>query len=135
MNNDGLLDLFIVNYMQWTYSDKPLCAIQGVADYCHPKYYKGQPNQLFLNKGDGTFHDVSKEWGIRDHVGKGMGVGMADYDLDGRQDLFVTNDAAYNFALSQPGQQVRRGCLRDGRRAARRRQLHLGHGAGFSRLQ
>jgi enediyne biosynthesis protein E4 len=103
VNNDGLLDLFVVNYMQWTYSDKPLCAIQGVADYCSPKFYKGQPNQLFLNKGDGTFQDVSKEWGIRSHVGKGMGVGMADYDLDGRPDLFVTNDASYNSLFHNLG--------------------------------
>ena len=103
VNNDGLLDLFVVNYMQWIYSDKPLCAIQGVADYCSPKFYKGQPNQLFLNKGDGTFQDVSKEWGIRAHAGKGMGVGMADYDLDGRPDLFVTNDASYNSLFHNVG--------------------------------
>jgi hypothetical protein len=103
VNNDGLLDLFVVNYMQWTYSPDPLCAIQGVADYCSPKFYKGQPNQLFLNQGDGTFKDVSKEWGIRDHVGKGMGVGMADYDLDGRPDLFVTNDASYNSLFHNKG--------------------------------
>jgi enediyne biosynthesis protein E4 len=103
VNNDGLLDLFVVNYMQWEYSDKPLCAIGGVADYCSPKFYKGQPNQLFLNKGDGTFRDVSKEWGLRGHVGKGMGVGMADYDLDGRPDLFVTNDASYNSLFHNVG--------------------------------
>src|SRR5580658_7154445 len=103
VNNDGLLDLFVVNYMQWTYSADPLCAIQGAADYCSPKFYKGQPNQLFLNQGDGTFKDVSKEWGIRDHVGKGMGVGMADYDLDGRPDLFVTNDASYNSLFHNKG--------------------------------
>jgi enediyne biosynthesis protein E4 len=103
VNNDGLLDLFVVNYMQWTYSADPLCAIGGVADYCSPKFYKGQPNQLFLNKGDGTFQDVSKEWGLRDHVGKGMGVGMADYDLDGKQDLFVTNDASYNSLFHNLG--------------------------------
>ncbi len=103
VNNDGLLDLFVVNYMQWTYTDKPLCAIQGLADYCSPKFYKGQPNQLFLNNGDGTFREVSKEWGLRSHVGKGMGVGMADYDLDGRQDLFVTNDALYNSLFHNLG--------------------------------
>jgi len=103
VNNDGLLDLFVVNYMQWTYSDKALCSFRGVADYCHPKFYKGQPDQLFINQGNGTFKDVSKEWGIRDHVGKGMGVGMADYDLDGRPDLFVTNDASYNFLFHNLG--------------------------------
>ncbi len=48
--------------------------VEKVAEYCHPRYYKGLPNQLFLNQGNGTFKDVSKEWGIRDHIGKGMGV-------------------------------------------------------------
>jgi enediyne biosynthesis protein E4 len=103
VNNDGLLDLFIVNYMQWSYSAQPLCSFRGIADYCSPKSYKGQPNQLFLNKGDGTFEDVSQAWGIRDHVGKGMGVGMADYDLDGRPDLFVTNDGLYNSLFHNLG--------------------------------
>ena len=77
--------------------------VSRVADYCSPKFYKGQPNQLFLNKGDGTFEDVSQAWGIRDHVGKGMGVGMADYDLDGRPDLFVTNDNLYNSLFHNLG--------------------------------
>jgi hypothetical protein len=103
VNNDGLLDLFVVNYMQWSYDVHPLCGFQGVADYCNPKFYKGQPNQLFLNKGDGTFEDVSQAWGIREHAGKGMGVGVADYDLDGRPDLFVTNDASYNSLFHNLG--------------------------------
>jgi hypothetical protein len=103
VNNDGLLDLFVVNYLQWTYSAEPFCSFRGVGDYCSPKLYKGQPSQLFLNKGDGTFQDVSKQWGIREHVGKGMGVGMADYDLDGRPDLFVTNDASYNTLFHNLG--------------------------------
>ncbi len=103
VNNDGLLDLFVVNYLQWTYSNIPKCVVEDVAEYCHPRYYKGLPDQLFLNNGDGTFTDVSKEWGIRDHVGKGMGVGMADYDLDGKPDLFVTNDSEYNFLFHNLG--------------------------------
>ncbi len=103
VNNDGLLDLFVVNYLQWTYSVDPLCGFRGVADYCHPKFYKGQPNQLFLNNGDGTFKDVSKDWGLRAHVGKGMGGGMADYDLDGKPDIFVTNDSAYNSLFHNLG--------------------------------
>ena len=103
VNNDGLLDLFVVNYMQWTYSNLPLCVIETIPEYCHPRYYKGTADQLYLNQGDGTFKDVSKEWGIRDHVGKGMGVGVADYDLDGKPDLFVTNDAEYNFLFHNLG--------------------------------
>jgi hypothetical protein len=103
VNNDGLLDLFVVDYLQWSYSAQPLCNFRGFADYCHPRFYKGQPNRLFLNQGNGSFRDVSKEWGIRDHVGKGMGVGMADYDLDGKPDLFVTNDSDYNFLFHNLG--------------------------------
>lgn len=103
VNNDGHLDLFVVNYMQWKYAAEPLCSYRGVADYCHPKFYKPLPNQLFLNKGDGTFKDVSAAWGIHDHPGKGMGVGVADYDLDGRPDLFVTNDASFNSLFHNKG--------------------------------
>lgn len=103
VNNDGLLDLFVVDYLQWSYYPERRCEFDQVGDYCHPKFFKGQPNQLFLNNGDGTFRNVSKEWGIREHVGKGMGAAMADYDLDGRPDLFVTNDASYNFLFHNAG--------------------------------
>jgi enediyne biosynthesis protein E4 len=103
VNNDGLLDLFVANYLQWDYQKEPLCQVGERYDYCSPKFYKGQPNQLFLNRGDGTFQDVSAQWGIRSQVGKAMGVGVADYDLDGRPDLFVTNDGYYNFLFHNTG--------------------------------
>ena len=97
VNNDGLLDLFVVNYLKWDYAKEPRCTYGDVVYYCHPKFYEGLPNQLFLNNGDGTFSDVSAKWGIRSHTGKGMGAAVADYDGDGRPDLFVTNDNYYNF--------------------------------------
>jgi enediyne biosynthesis protein E4 len=103
VNNDGLLDLFIVNYLQWDYAAEPRCDYKGVPDYCAPRSFKGLPNQLYLNKGDGTFEDVSEKWGIRAHIGKGMGAAVADYDLDGRPDIFATNDAAANFLFHNTG--------------------------------
>ncbi len=104
VNNDGLLDLFVVNYLAWDSRTEPSCeAAPGKLDYCHPKFYKGTPNQLFLNNGDGTFRDVSAESGIRAHPGKGMGIGVADYDLDGLPDLFVTNDKMYNSLFHNKG--------------------------------
>ncbi len=103
VNNDGLLDLFVVNYLQWKRTDKPVCTFQGQADYCHPRYFKALPNSLYLNNGDGTFRDVSAQWGIRQHPGKGMGVGVADYDGDGRSDLFVTSDSYYNSLFHNLG--------------------------------
>jgi len=114
VNNDGLLDLFVVNYLQWDYAKEPICRYRGVSDYCVPGYYKGLPSQLFLNQGDGTFKDVSAEWGIRSQVGKGMGAAMADYDLDGKPDLFVTNDGYYNFLFHNDGGKFAEVALQNG---------------------
>ena len=104
VNNDGRLDLFVVNYLAWNIQTEPACeAAPGRLDYCHPKFYKATPNQLFLNNGDGTFRDVSAESGIRAHPGKGMGIGVADFDLDGLMDIFVANDKVYNSFFHNKG--------------------------------
>jgi enediyne biosynthesis protein E4 len=114
VNNDGLLDLVVINYLQWDLKTEKLCPFAGANDYCNPQFYQGLPNQLFLNRGDGTFEDVSEKWGLRDHVGKGMGVGVADYDLDGRPDLFVTNDTSYNFLFHNTGQKFEEVAFQEG---------------------
>jgi enediyne biosynthesis protein E4 len=93
-NNDGLLDLFVSNYCQWDASNAPDCKANGQNVYCGPRHYKPLPNTLFRNNGDGTFTDVSAETGIAEHLGRGMGVAIADYDGDGFMDIFVANDDA-----------------------------------------
>jgi len=103
INNDGLLDLIVVNYLSWNIDTEPACMEGGHRDYCHPKMYKPTPNQVFLNNGDGTFRDVSAESGVRAHPGKGMGIGVADYDLDGRMDFFIANDKMYNSLFHNLG--------------------------------
>jgi enediyne biosynthesis protein E4 len=103
VNNDGLLDLFVVNYLSWDGTKEPDCKFNGKPEYCHPKFYKELPNQLFLNKGDGTFVDISEAAGIRSHPGKGMGVAIADYDGDGLPDIFVANDKLFNFLFHNKG--------------------------------
>lgn len=103
VNNDGLLDLLVINYLKWDIEHEPSCPIDGHPDYCHPKMYKPTPNQLFLNNGDGTFRDASVAWGFRAHPGKGMGGATADFDLDGKMDIFVANDKSFNWFFRNKG--------------------------------
>src|SRR5437879_2538395 len=95
-DRDGLLDLFVVNYVQWDPKTEPVCEKGGLPDYCYPRAYAGVPNSLFHNNGDGTFTDVSAASGIRQSVGKGMAVAAADFDGDGWPDLFISNDTLPN---------------------------------------
>ena len=97
-NNDGLLDLFVVNYCVWEVNKDPYCRVrEGVRAYCHPKNYASLHNTIYRNNGDGTFTDVSNELGIAQQFGKGMSVTFADYDGDGYLDAFVANDTTQNF--------------------------------------
>ena len=100
---DGHLDLFIVNYVQWSADKDPPCTTRGIRTYCHPRYYTGLPNQLYRNNGNGTFTDVSRASGIADHVGKGMGLAFLDFNDDGRLDVFVANDTVPNFLFRNEG--------------------------------
>ena len=102
-DNDGLLDLFISNYCVWDPATEPLCGPRNLTDYCHPKNYHGLPNSLFHNNGDGTFTDVSGPSGIRKVIGKGMGLGVADFDGDGLTDVFVSNDTEPNYLFHNLG--------------------------------
>ena len=102
-DNDGKLDLFVVNYCAWSPQRERPCRIGAERIYCHPKYYAGLPNSLYHNNGDGTFSDVSTASGIAAHIGKGMGVSFLDFDGDGRLDVFVANDTTPNFLFRNEG--------------------------------
>lgn len=96
-DNDGLLDLFVTNYVDWTPENSHVCGAPGKRLSCPPSLYQGEPNILYHNNGDGTFTDVSARMGIAQQMGKGMGVAIADYDNDGWMDIFVANDNERNF--------------------------------------
>ncbi|HWR50009.1 MAG TPA: CRTAC1 family protein [Bryobacteraceae bacterium] len=104
-DNDGRLDLFVVNYVVWDPAKEPFCGDtqRNLRAYCHPKYYVSLPNTLLHNNGDGTFTDVSRESGLLTHAGKGMAVNFSDYNRDGRIDVFVTNDTVPNFLFRNEG--------------------------------
>ena len=98
-DNDGLLDLVIANYVDWSPEQNFWCGDKGpgLRSYCHPDVYRGQPPTLYHNNGDGTFSDVSKRSGVGIRPGNGLGVVTFDYDNDGWQDIFITNDQMPNF--------------------------------------
>jgi len=98
-DNDGLLDLLVINYLDYNIKTAKLCVAQGLPAYCSPVEFLGTPNILYRNNGDGTFTDVSVQSHISQYIGKGMGVSFADYDSDGFTDVFISNDTFQNYLL------------------------------------
>jgi hypothetical protein len=101
--NSGRLDLIVINYLDYNIADAKLCSIGNARTYCAPANFKGTPNILYRNNGNGTFTDVSASSHIGKYVGKGMGLVFADYDNDGFTDIFVSNDTFSNFLLHNNG--------------------------------
>jgi len=96
-DRDGLLDLFVCNYVKWAPEHDVFCSVDGKRkSYCTPEAYHGATNWLFRNRGDGTFEDVTAKSGIFDTSSKSLGVAMLDYDRDGWPDLLVANDTQPN---------------------------------------
>jgi hypothetical protein len=104
-DNDGDLDLFVSRYVTWSFEKNGYCGEKkpGYRAYCHPDNYEGAANVLFRNNGDGTFTDVSAKAGIANPAGKGLGVAFADYDADGRLDVYVANDSVQSFLYRNDG--------------------------------
>ncbi len=103
IDGDGDLDLYVANYVVFTYENHRVRLEAGRPRYSGPRDYPQQPANLFRNNGDGTFGDVSAESGIGAHAGSGMGTVCFDYDGDGRTDIFVCNDSHRNFLFHNDG--------------------------------
>jgi hypothetical protein len=96
-DRDGLLDLFVCNYVKWSEEHDVFCSRDGKhKSYCTPEAYRGETCWLFRNRGNGTFEDVTAISGIFDSSSKSLGVAMFDFDQDGWPDLLVTNDTQPN---------------------------------------
>jgi len=96
-DRDGLLDLFVCNYVKWSPKQDVFCSLDAKhKSYCTPEAYRGATSWLFRNRGNGTFEDVTAKSGIFDSSSKSLGVAMMDHDLDGWIDLFVANDTQPN---------------------------------------
>jgi hypothetical protein len=96
-DGDGLLDLFVCNYVDFTVAGNRECrSPAGELDYCTPKMYRPVPSRLFRNLGNGRFEDVTEAAGVDRFYGPALGVVCADFNGDGRTDIFVANDTAAN---------------------------------------
>jgi enediyne biosynthesis protein E4 len=103
LDNDGLLDLVVLRYLQWDFDDV-WCGEhkEGYRAYCHPDYFKPIAPLVYHNDGNGRFSEVSEKMGFG-KPGKGLGVAIADYDRDGKVDLFVANDSTLEFLYHNTG--------------------------------
>ncbi len=96
-DRDGLLDLFVCNYVKWSPERDVFCSLDGKhKSYCTPEAYRGETCWLFHNRGDGTFEDVTAASGIFDSSSKSLGAAMIDDNHDGWPDLLVANDTQPN---------------------------------------
>lgn len=104
IEGDGDLDLYVANYVNFSFETYKPHIVEGRHIYPGPMIYDGVPDILYRNEGDGTFRDVTAEAGIvEDGVGTGMGIICADYDRDGDTDIFVLNDVAHNYFWENQG--------------------------------
>jgi len=99
-DEDGLLDLYVGNYVEFDPEYKYFYAAEA---FPGPLSYKGQPDILYHNKGDGTFEDVTQKAGVHNPEGRAMGVTTCDIDNDGDVDIFVANDAMENYMYQNNG--------------------------------
>ncbi|MCX7422048.1 MAG: CRTAC1 family protein [Planctomycetia bacterium] len=105
LDQDGDLDLYVANYVNWLPTDAP-CFTQHrppVQITCGPLGRAAQPDLLYENLGDGNFADRSKESGIQKEHGKGLGVSIADFNDDGLLDIYVANDTDENHCFINQG--------------------------------
>jgi hypothetical protein len=98
-DRDGLLDLFVANYVEFSFDDKRRCDFAGRPVYCSQIDYKGRPPKLYHNDGNGKFRDVTKQAALLEQVGRALGVVAVDVNADGWIDLFVARDASPNLLL------------------------------------
>jgi hypothetical protein len=102
LDQDGFLDLVVLRYFQWNFDDKYCPTPDGKRSYCDPKAFPAIAPFVYHNDGHGHFEEIGKKVGLS-KPGKGLGVAIADYDRDGKIDLFIANDGMDEFLYRNKG--------------------------------
>jgi hypothetical protein len=102
-DRDGYLDLYVSNYIKFSYDKHVPTTYRRASVYQSPLEYEPEPDVLYGNNADGSFTDRSAVSGIGRYAGRGMGVVCADYDNDGDTDIFVGNDEMENYLFENDG--------------------------------
>ena len=106
-DGDGHLDLMVIDYVRYDVEKNVVCyASSSRRDYCGPSAFPAVPNQLWRNRGDGTFEDWSVRSGIAKAPGASLGVVAEDFDGNGSLDLYVANDGEPNNLWLNDGKGV-----------------------------
>ncbi len=99
LNRDGNLDLYVTNYLDWSFKNNPPC-FMGQRTVCSPIQFRGLPDALFFSDGAGGFRKAKLPAGA---AGKGLAAMAVDLDLDGDLDVYVANDTTPNLLFENDG--------------------------------
>ena len=103
LDNDGRLDLIVLRYMQWNFDDV-WCGErkEGYRSFCHPDQFQAIAPLVYHNDGEGRFTEIAGKIGMA-KPGKGLGIALADFNGDGRIDVFIANDSVPEFLYQNKG--------------------------------
>jgi enediyne biosynthesis protein E4 len=101
LDNDGLLDLVVERYVTWDWNDV-WCGEhrEGYRGICHPDVFPPITMLVYHNDGNGRFTEAAHRLGL-DKPAKALGIAVADFDRDGRTDIYVANDSMPEFLFHQ----------------------------------
>ena len=101
IDGDRDLDLFVVNYIDWSFQKSKTCDVNGQPVFCGPGEFSGLPDRLFINLGNGQFSESAESFGFAGTTGKGLVALAADLDNDLQPELYVGNDLSPNLLYTR----------------------------------
>lgn len=93
-NRNGYLDVFLLNNSEYDFNRRGMFLEDPEREISPISF-----DRLYRNNGNGTFTDVSREAGLLEKIGYGLGVAVADINRNGWPDIYISNDLDPNDVL------------------------------------